>query len=68
MRVLINGEGHELEAGASLEAAVASLPDALPDRGVAVALDGEVIPRSQWAATTVPEDARIELVVAVQGG
>jgi sulfur carrier protein len=68
VRVLINGERHELEAGTSLEAAVASLPGAPTGRGVAAALNGEVVPRSQWAATPLPEGARIELVVAVQGG
>jgi sulfur carrier protein len=68
MRVLINGESHELQPGATLAAAVARLPGAPQGRGVAAALDGEVIPRRDWAGTELAEGARVELVVAVQGG
>ena len=68
MRVLINGRPQELDAGATVESIVAALPDAPQGRGVAVALDGEVIPRGQWRSTSLDEGARIEVVVAVQGG
>jgi sulfur carrier protein len=37
-------------------------------RGVAVALDGEVVPRSRWDETMVPDGASIEIVTAVAGG
>lgn len=36
--------------------------------GVAVAMDGHVVPRSAWKSTTIHEGAVIELVEAVQGG
>lgn len=36
--------------------------------GVAVALDGEVVPRSRWAATELSAGHRLEIVTAVQGG
>ena len=39
-----------------------------PDRGVAVAIDAEVVPRSEWATHVVPEGAHVEVVAAVQGG
>ena len=39
-----------------------------PDRGVAVALDGEVVPRGAWGATAIADEAKVEVVVAVQGG
>ncbi|MFY2862178.1 sulfur carrier protein ThiS [Mycobacterium sp. THU-M104] len=39
----------------------------LPDRGVAVALESSVLPRSDWA-TALFDGARIEIVTAVQGG
>ena len=38
------------------------------DQGVAVALDGAVVPRSRWASTEVPEGARVDALTAVQGG
>ena len=52
------------------EATVANLVEQLsaPPRGVAVAIDGEVVPRGQWAATPLPEGARVEVVAAIQGG
>jgi sulfur carrier protein len=38
------------------------------ERGVAVAVDGEVVPRSAWSATSLHEGARVEVVGAIQGG
>ena len=40
----------------------------MPDRGVAVAINGVVVPRSQWSTTVVPPDANIEIVTAAAGG
>ncbi len=37
-------------------------------RGVAVAVDGEVVPRSQWAQLRLADGARVEVVGASQGG
>ncbi|HTX33034.1 MAG TPA: sulfur carrier protein ThiS [Solirubrobacteraceae bacterium] len=68
MRVIINGELHELDADASLTDAISALRDPREGRGLAAALDGEVVPRGRWSETRLSEGARIELVVAVQGG
>ena len=68
MHVLINGEPCELPAGMTLAAAVASLPAVPEGRGVAVALDGEVVLRGAWPRTELTEGAAVEIVVAVQGG
>ncbi len=37
-------------------------------RGVAVAIDGEVVPRSAWTSTRVPDRSRVEIVTAAAGG
>ena len=37
-------------------------------RGMAVAVDAEVVPRSSWSTTQVSDGARVEIVTAVQGG
>jgi sulfur carrier protein len=37
-------------------------------RGMAVAIDAEVVPRSAWSTTQVADGARVEIVTAVQGG
>ena len=66
MKVLVNGEPTELESGATVEAVLASLE--LPDRGVAVAVDAEVVPRGEWRARELNEGARVEVLRAIQGG
>jgi sulfur carrier protein len=64
--IVVNGEPSDLAAGLS----VRELLDALgaPDRGVAVAVDAEVVPRGEWEAFAVPDGARVEVLTAVQGG
>jgi sulfur carrier protein len=62
----VNGSPRDLTPGTTIAELVATL-DA-PDRGVAVAIDGEVVPRGAWEATPVPDEARVEVVQAVQGG
>ena len=66
MKVLVNGEPTELETGATVEAVLASLE--LPDRGVAVAVDAQVVPRGEWPAHELNEGARVEVLRAIQGG
>ncbi len=68
MNVLINGERTELRAGATVEAAVASLELPAQARGVAVAVDAEVVPRGQWPSHELNEGARVEILRAIQGG
>jgi sulfur carrier protein len=65
--VTINGERRELREPATVEVAVhaAGAPDG---RGVAVALDGEVVPRGEWATTQVRDGQQVEVLHAVQGG
>jgi sulfur carrier protein len=66
--VTVNGEPRELTAGATV-ATVIELLDVAPDaRGVAVAIDGEVVARSRWAQAEVRDGALIEVVAAIQGG
>jgi sulfur carrier protein len=66
VNVIVNGEPTELERGATVEAVLASLE--LPDRGVAVAVDAEVVPRGEWPAHELNEGARVEILRAIQGG
>ena len=40
----------------------------VPDRGVAVAVDAEVVPRGEWARWVLSDGAHVEVVTAVQGG
>ena len=68
MRVVLNGEGRELAADATVREAVSATGAPSEGRGVAVALDGEVIPRGLWDEVALREGQRVEVVQAVQGG
>ncbi len=64
--ISVNGDRTEIASGTTV-AELLNLLEA-PDRGVAVAIDGEVVPRGEWIRTEIGEDAKVEVVVAVQGG
>ena len=66
MRAQVNGTSRDLAEGTSV-AAVVTLVGA-PDRGVAVALDGAVVPKALWDSTIVPDGGVVEVLTAVQGG
>jgi sulfur carrier protein len=66
--VELNGDRVELADGASVADAVAAAGANSGRRGVAVAVDGEVVPRSGWDRTSLEEGQRIEVVEAIQGG
>jgi sulfur carrier protein len=62
----INGEAASLKRGSTIAEVVEARCDS--KRGVAVARNGEVVPRSTWAAEVVEEGDSIELLTAVAGG
>ena len=64
--IWVNGERSEVPPGSTVSALLDQI--AAPARGVAVAVDAEVVPRSEWERTTVADEARVEVLVAVQGG
>src|SRR4051794_16168692 len=68
MRIKLNGERRELAPTATLLDAVreSGAPDGA--RGVAVALDGEVVPRGEWGATPLRDGQSVEILAAIQGG
>jgi sulfur carrier protein len=68
MQVVLNGESHELPDGATVESAVIATGAPAGGRGVAVALDGAVVPRGEWSTTPVRQGQQVEVLHAVQGG
>ena len=68
MRVLLNGAERELADGATVQAAVDALELPAAGHGVAVAVDAEVVPRTQWQEHTLQDGARVEVLSAIQGG
>lgn len=65
--VTVNGQRRQLVTGTTLADVVADTgPGA--SRGVAVAVNNHVVPRREWADTTLSADDRVEVLTAVQGG
>jgi thiazole synthase len=73
MTIELNGERAILPDGATVAAAVAaagigSARAAEDRRGLAVAVDGEVVPHSAWERTALADGQSVEVVAAIQGG
>jgi sulfur carrier protein len=68
MIIHVNGQPRDVVPPVRL-CDVLDLPDGVTTpRGIAVAVDGQVIPRSQHAIIELAEGANVEIVTAVQGG
>ena len=68
MNVVVNGEPRQLPGGATVAGVIEMLDVAPGARGVAGAVDGEVIARSRWTATELREGSVVEVLAAIQGG
>jgi sulfur carrier protein len=66
MNVTINGEPREVPAGTTVEQLVRQVTS--QDKGIAAALNGEVLPRRAWSARALDDLDQVEVVTAVQGG
>ncbi|GGK92682.1 sulfur carrier protein ThiS [Mangrovihabitans endophyticus] len=66
MRLTVNGASREIPEDCRVADLVATLTEAR--RGVAVAVNGEVVPRSAWAAAGLRDGDRVEVLTAAQGG
>jgi sulfur carrier protein len=68
MTIWLNGQERDLPAGLSLADAIEAA-GAPPGRsGIAVAVDGEVVPRDRWDSIELADGQHVEVVQAVQGG
>jgi sulfur carrier protein len=63
-----NGRILDVPAGATVRDVVRLLGADPDERGVAVAVDGAVVPRSRWPETAVAAAQRVEVVRATAGG
>jgi len=68
MRVNVNGRSVELNAGARVGDAVTALRPGRNERGIAVAVNGEVVPRSEWLHVELAPGDDVEILTAVAGG
>ncbi|WWR60636.1 sulfur carrier protein ThiS [Saccharopolyspora sp. SCSIO 74807] len=66
MQIMINGAPRPLGADETLATVLDEF--GVPHRGVAVAVDGAVVPRASWAETELRDGSAVEVLTAVQGG
>lgn len=64
--VWLNDERREVGPGTTVAALMTE--HGVPERGVAVAVDGTVLPRATWATVALIDGSRVEVLTAVQGG
>jgi sulfur carrier protein len=65
--IFVNGEPRQRD-GATIAELLSELGVEDRARGVAVAVDGEVVPRGEWPARRVNQGQRVEALSAMQGG
>ena len=66
--ITLNGQSSDALPGETVATVLARLGLSLDARGVAVAVDGEVVPRTAWVTFALRENARVEVLTAMQGG
>jgi len=68
--IVLNGQDTDVPAGETVAGVLERLGVGAGDgaRGVAVAVDGEVVPRAAWSSFALAQDARVEVLRAMQGG
>jgi sulfur carrier protein len=66
--IRLNGKPAEVAAGATIADLVAGLTADADPKGVAVAVDRCVVPRSEWATTPARAGSLVEVVTAAAGG
>ncbi|MEU7930310.1 sulfur carrier protein ThiS [Micromonospora echinofusca] len=66
MELTVNGAGRDLPGGSTVADLVRAVTD--QQRGLAVAVNGEVVPHTGWPATVLRDGDRVEVLSAAQGG
>lgn len=66
--IRVNGQDSAIAAGTTVADLLGELDLPAGDRGVAVAVDAEVVPRAEWATFALADGATVEVLTAVQGG
>ena len=68
MTVVVNGQNLEIDAHASVVEVLRRIDVSVAAQGIAVARNGEVVPRSAWPTVEITAGDHIEVLHAVQGG
>jgi len=68
MSIVVNGKPHELPRPQSLEVFLRTLSLPSLESGIAVAVNGELVRKTEWPARYVKPGDELEIVQAAQGG
>jgi sulfur carrier protein len=68
MNIKLNGENKNLDTKVNVIEFLENQLQKNEFKGIAVAKNGTIVPRSSWEKTLIEEDDEIEIVHAVQGG
>ncbi len=68
MNAVVNGSPRAVERGTTVADLVSELGHDPAGRGVAAAVNGEVVPRAVWGSTAVVDGDRVEILTAIGGG
>ena len=66
MKLLVNGEAQSFDGPLTVDALVDRLD--LERRGLAIAVNGEVVPRSTWSGHDLVDGDQLEILTIAQGG
>ena len=68
MRILLNGEDREIDDGLTISGLLVEIGIDPSQKGSAVAVNGEIALRQEWAASALQAGDRVDIIRAVQGG
>jgi sulfur carrier protein len=66
--IRVNGDASDVAPGTTVAELLERLDVPVGSRGIAVAVDSEVVPRAEWDAFALADGATVEVLNAVQGG
>lgn len=68
MQITLNGEDKSVESGISIQDLLIDLAHDPDRRGIAVAVNAEIVVRANWSSTRLGSGDRVDIIAAVQGG
>jgi len=68
MELRVNGLEEQCDDGSTVATLLTSRTASKSTNGIAVAVNDEVVPRSEWEVKSLSDGDNIEIIHAVQGG
>ncbi|MDE2999815.1 MAG: sulfur carrier protein ThiS [Gemmatimonadota bacterium] len=68
MQITLNGEDKDVGNGISIRDLLIDLAHDPDRKGIAVAVNAEIVVRTKWASRRLGSGDRVDIIAAVQGG